>query len=172
MAGMEGLGRLMDISAAIVTVDLSVGTNTGKRCSLRNASGVTVLVFKGAASGGTSDPALTFSTWTAASSGSQDTTTVTVDHYYKKAAASYVGTLAWTKVNITATATPTLSSEAGNAGLYAFEINTSQVPDGYPFLEVDIAKAGTSAQIGGVLYIPHDLQHAGRTPANLPTQLT
>jgi len=170
MAGMEGLGRLFDTSVGIVPVDLSTGANTGFRVSMRNASCMTVLVFKAAAASGTGDPALTIKSWNAATGGSSDTTTVTTDHYYKKAASTYAITTAWTKVSITATATPTLSSEAGNAGIYAFEILAAQLPDGYPFLEVDIAKAGTVAELGGVLYLPHDLQQGGRTPANLPTQ--
>ncbi len=167
--GMEGLGRLFDASVDIGPVDLSTGANTGLRVSMRNSTCMTVLVFKAAAASGTGDPALTIKSYTASSAGSTDTTTVVVDHYYKKAAATYAITTAWTKVAITATATPTLSSEATNAGLYAFEIRAAQLPDGYPFLSVDIAKASTVAQLGGVLYIPHDLEFQ-RTPANLPTQ--
>lgn len=171
MAGMEGLGRLIDLSVAVVPVDLSGGAVTGKRLSLKRASGVTVVVFKGAGIAGNTDPQLTFKSADAATSGHTDTTTVVVDHYYKKSATSYDGTQTWTKVAITATATPTLSSEGSSAGLYAFEIFASQMPDGYPYLEVDTADAGTGAQIGGVLYIPHDLE-VQRTPANLESQLT
>lgn len=169
MAGIEGLGRLFDMSIGIVPVDMSVGANTGFRVSMRTGSCMTVVVFKAAAASGTGDPALTIKSWNAASSGSSDTTTVVVDHYYKKSAASYATTTAWSKVSITATATPTLSGEATNQGIYAFEILTAQLPDGYPYLEVDVAKASTVAQLGGVLYIPHDLEFQ-RTPANLQNQ--
>lgn len=171
MAGMEGLGRLFDISAAVIPQDLSAGPVTGKRLSMRNASAVSVVVFKGKASGGT-DPALTITSHDLATGGNTDSTTVVVDHYYKKSAASYAGTTTWTKVLITATATPTISSEQGNEGIYVFEIRAGQLPDGYPYLEVDAQDAGTSAQIGGILYIPHDLQHGGRIPAQLQSQLT
>ena len=55
--------------------------------------------------------------------------------------------------------------------MYAFEIFCSQLPDGYDYLEVDTAKAGTGGQIGSVLYVPHDLT-VQRTPANLASQNT
>ncbi len=172
MAGMEGLGRVLDLALAVAPVDLSAGANTGKRLSLKNASGVTVVLFKAAGAAGNTDPQLIIKSATAATSGTTDTTTVTVSHYYKKSAASYDGTQAWTKVTLgAATATPTLSGEGSSAGLYAIEIFCSQLPDGYPFLEVDTADAGTGAQIGGVVYIPHDLT-VQRTPANLATQNT
>lgn len=171
MAGMEGLGRLFDLSLAVAPVDLSGGAKTGIRQSLKNASGCTVVVFKAAGAAGNTDPAFTIKSYDAATNGNSDTTTVKVDHYYKKSGTSYDGTQAWSKVSITSTATPTLSSEGSSAGVYAFEIFASQMPDGYPYLEVDSSDAGTGAQIGGVLYIPHDLE-VQRTPANLATQNT
>lgn len=169
MAGMEGLGRLLDLSAAVIPADLSSAAVTGVRLNMKSCTGVTVVVFKGAGGAANTDPQLTFKSWNASSGGSSDTTTVVVDHYYKKSATSYTGAQTWTKVAITATATPTLSGEGSSAGLYAFEVVTPQLPDGYPYLEVDTAKAGTAAQIGGVLYIPHDLE-VQRTPANLAAQ--
>lgn len=169
MAGMEGLGRVFDLSLAVAPVDLSAGAVTGKRQSMRNCSAVTVVVFKAAGAAGNTDPALTIKSYDAATSGNADTTTVTVDHYYKKSATSYDGTQTWTKVAITATATPTLSGEGSSGGLYAFEIPVTAMPDGYPYLEVDSQDAGTGAQIGGVLYIPHSLE-VQRTPANLASQ--
>lgn len=171
MAGMEGLGRLFDLSIAVAPVDLSGGAQTGKRCSMRNASAVAVVVFKDKGGVANTDPQLTIKSYDAATSGNADTTTVTVDHYYKKSATTYDGTQTWSKVAITATATPTLSGEGSSTGIYVFEIPVTAFPDGYPYLEVDSADAGTNAQIGGVLYIPHDLEVA-RTPANLASQNT
>lgn len=169
MAGMEGLGRLFDLSLAVAPVDLSAGAVTAKRQSMKNATAVAVVVFKAAGAAGNTDPALTIKSYDAATSGNSDTTTVTVDHYYKKSATSYDGTQTWTKVAITATATPTLSGEGSSGGVYVFEIPATALPDGYPYLEVDSQDAGTGAQIGGVLYITHDLE-VQRTPANLASQ--
>lgn len=171
MAGMEGLGRLIDLSLAVTPVDLSAAGVTGKRQSMRNATAVAVVVFKGAGGVANTDPQLTFKSYDAATAGNADTTTVVVDHYYKKSATSYDGTQTWTKVAITATATPTLSGEGSSAGVYVFEVPVTSMPDGYPYLEVDTAKAGTNAQIGGVLYLTHDLE-VQRTPADLASQNT
>ncbi len=171
MAGMEGLGRLYDLSLAVAPVDLSSAGVTGKRLSMKPGTGVAVVVFKAAGAAGNTDPQLTFTSHDAASGGNTDSTTVVVDHYYKKSATSYDGSQTWTKVAITATATPTLSGEGSSGGVYVVEVIAAQLPDGYPYLEVDTAKAGTGAQIGGVFYALHDLE-VQRTPANLASQNT
>ena len=69
MAGIEALGRLTDYSVGVAPVDLSGGAQTGKRVSLKNTSGVQVVIFKGAASSGT-DPTFTFKEATSGTSGS------------------------------------------------------------------------------------------------------
>ena len=68
MSGIEALGRLVDYSVGVAPVDLSGGAQTGKRISLKNTSGVQVVIFKGAASSGT-DPMFTFKEATADTSG-------------------------------------------------------------------------------------------------------
>lgn len=171
MAGMEALGRMFDLSASVLPVDLSAAGVTGKRLSMKPGTGCAVVLFKSAGGVANTDPQLVFKSATAATGGSTDTTTVVVDHYYKKSATSYDGTQTWTKVAITATATPTISGEGSSAGVYVFEVIAPQLPDGYPYLEVDTSKAGTNAQIGGVLYVLHDLE-VQRTPANLTSQNT
>jgi hypothetical protein len=168
---MEGLGRSYDLAVAVAPVDLSAGAKTGQRVSMKKCSSVAVVVFKDKGGFQNTDPQLTFKSYDASSAGNADTTTVTVDHYYKKSATSYDGTQTWTKVAITATATPTLSGEGSSGGLYVFEVLAAQLPDGYPYLEVDTSDAGTNSEIGGVLYIQEDLL-VQRTPANLGSQLS
>lgn len=169
MSGMLGLGRAYDLGIAVVPVDLSGGAVTGKRIHLSRASGVSVVLFKGAASSGT-DPALTFNAYAAASGGSASASYTGPTLMYKKSAATYTGAQTWSKVSVTPSSNVvTIASENGNQGLYLFDIYGTQLPDGFPFLEVDTADAGSVAQLGGILYILHDLT-VQRTPANLAAQ--
>lgn len=169
MAGQLGLGRVFDLGSAVKPVDLSGGAQTGKRIHLSRSSAVSVVVFKGAASGGT-DPAFTFNVYKVSSSGSAAATYTGPTSMYQKAAATLAGTEVWSKVAVTPSSNVvTLTGEQGHEGIYVFEIYGSQLPDGYAFLEVDSSDAGTVAQLGGVMYILHDLT-VQRTPANLAAQ--
>lgn len=165
MAGMEALGRLIDLSVDFVPVDLSGGANTGKLVSLRNCSGVTVVLYKGLEAG-TDDPVLTFKESKDSAGTGKQNFAHGIDHYYQKAAVSLVAATTWTKVTQAAAAAVTLTSQAANQGIYAFEVLASQLTDGFTHLSVDVADAGATAQLGGILYILHDLE-IQRTPANL-----
>lgn len=167
---MEGLGRLFDLSVGVVPVDLSGGAKTGFRQSLKSATGVTVVVIKGAGSTAV-DPVLTINSYQASSGGSPDTTSVTVDHYWKKEAASYAGTVTWTKVAQSASNVVTLTGESDHAGLYAFFLPATALASGYQYISVDTADAGSVAQIGGVFYLVHDLVKQ-RSADRLDAQLT
>jgi hypothetical protein len=46
----------------------------------------------------------------------------------------------------------------------------TSLSDGYSYVSLDVADVGTNAQLGGVLYLLHDLT-AGRAPANLAAAL-
>lgn len=166
MPGMYGLGRLFDAGIDAVPVDLSSAAVTGKRTSMRNASAASVVFIK-ASSGGV-DPQLVFKAATAASGGTTVLMTTNPSFYYKKSAASYDNTQTWSKVTgVNSGGTVTLTGEAGNQGIYVFEVLVDQMPDANPFLEVDTVKASTTAQLGTILVMPHDLEIA-RTPPNLP----
>lgn len=176
MAGMLGLGRVFDLGAAVTPHDLSGGAVTGKRIHLDNCSALTVVVYKGAASTGT-DPAFTFGAYAASSGGSKSTAYTGPTSAYVKAAATLAGTETWAAKTVKSSGGDyalssnivTLTGEEGNEGIYVFEVYGSQLPDGYPYFEVDSSDAGTVAQLGGVLYIKHDLT-VQRTPTNLPAQ--
>jgi hypothetical protein len=166
MAGIEALGRLVDFSAAVVPSDLSAGPYTGKRVSVKNTTGLLVVVFKGPASTGT-DPGFTFKEATAFTGGTSQDMATPPGYFWKKSAAAFAGSETWSKVTATySSGTVTLTGEEGNGGVYVFDILSEDLSAGFDYIEVDAADAGTVAQLGGVLYIAHDLS-TQRDPANL-----
>lgn len=164
---MYQLGKSFDLGPAIVPVDLSGGAQTGKRVMLRNAQSLNIVVYKGLEAG-TDDPVLTLNQWQALSGGSA--AALNVDHYWAKAAVSLLGTTTWSKVTMASGRTVTLTSQAANQGIYVIEINTKDLTDGYDYVSVDTADAGSTAQLGGILYILTDLT-VRRDPANLQATL-
>lgn len=165
---MEGLGRLFDVTTGAVPVDLSSAAVTGKRVHLKNATGVTILLFKAAGTAG-DDPTVTLKQHTAASSGTS-ANLATIDHYYLKDAATLAGSETWTKVTQSAAATIADPGGAGTSAehqqIVAIEVHASQLDDGYGWVSLDVGDVGTNAQLGAVLYILHDLV-VQRAPANL-----
>lgn len=169
---MEALGRLLDISAGIAPVDLNTAGATGKRVSLRNATGITIVAYVGAAGSGTEDLVFTLKQHTASTGGTSANLAV-IDHYYRKNAAALAGSETWTRVAQTASATLTLAgaSYAAHQTLLAIEIAGPQLSDGYPYVSLDVADPGSVARIGSVLYILHDLA-VQRAPQNLVAPLS
>ena len=166
MSGIEALGRLVDYSVGVAPVDLSGGAQTGKRISLKNTSGVQVVIFKGAASSGT-DPMFTFKEATADTSGTSQNMANPPAYFYKKSAATLAGTETWTKVTASySSGVLTLTGEEGNQGIYVFDVLAEDLSAGFSYLEVDSGDAGSVAQLGGVLFVAHDLL-VQRDPANL-----
>lgn len=165
---MEGLGRLFDLEGCIIPVDLSGGATTGKRISLRDATGVAIVLFKGLEAG-TDDPVLTFQQHKV-NTGGTPANLATIDHYYQKSAVTYAGTEAWVKKTQAASQTVTLTSEAANQGIYVVQVNATSLSDGYHFVSVNIADAGSTAQLGGVFAILYDL-NVQRAPASLVADL-
>lgn len=166
MAGIEALGRLVDFTAGAAPVDLSVAAVTGKRVALKRASGLMVVLFKAAAASGT-DPAVTFLEATADTGGTSQDMATPPAYYWQKTAAALAGTETWTQVTASyVSGAQTLTGEEGNQGIFVWDILAEDLSAGFSYVEVDIAKAGTVAQLGAVLLIPHDLLSM-RSPANL-----
>lgn len=170
---MEALGRLFDLSTGLTPVDLSTAANTGKRVSLQNAEGVTIVVQK-AVGTAAQDPALTLKQHTASTSGTS-ADLVAIDHYYLKTEATLDGDETWTRVSQTAAATVSDPGGAGTSAeseqLIAIEVSASSLSDGYGYVSLDIADVGAAAQLGAVLYILHGLK-VQRKPANLRAPLS
>lgn len=170
---MEALGRLLDISVGAAPVDLSSAAVTGKRVSLKFSAGVTIVVFKGAGTAG-DDPTVTLRQHTAATGGTSANLPV-IDHYYLKDAATLAGSETWTKVTQAAAATIADPGAAGTSAehqqILVIEVRSEQLGDGYDYVSLDVADVGANAQLGGVLYILHDLA-SGRAAAQLPAPLS
>lgn len=168
----EGLGRLFDISVGAAPVDLSSAAVTGKRVSLKNAAALSIVVFKGAGTAG-DDPTVTLQQHTAASGGTSQNLAV-VDHYYLKSATALAGTETWARKTQSASATITDPGGAGTSAesqqILVIEVLGTQLADGFSYVSLNIADVGTNAQLGGVLYLLHDLT-VGRAPANLVAAL-
>lgn len=170
----EGLGFHFDLSPGIIPVDSQTGAMTGKRVSLKNAGGVSIVVFK-AVGTANDDPVLTLKQYTASSSGSTSNL-ATIDHYYLKDAALLAGTETWSKVTQAAAATITDPGGAGTSAehqqILVIPVRAVQLSDGYKYVGLDIADTGSAgAQLISCLYILHDLA-IQRTPANLAAALS
>lgn len=168
----EALGNLLDVCVGAAPVDLSSAAVTGKRISLKNCAGVTILLFKGAGTAG-DDPTVTLQQHTASTSGTSSNLAI-IDHYYLKNATALDGTEKWTKVTQSAAATIVDPGGAGTSAesqqIVAIEVRTDQLSDGYAYVSLNVGDVGSNAQLGGVLYIRHNLA-VKRAPANLPASL-
>jgi len=167
---MFKLGYTFDLGPDAMPVDLSAAGVTGKRVNLRNARNWNAVLIKGAASSGT-DPVLTFNLWSASSGGSANNT-FNPDHFWQKAGATLAGTESWTNVALTGNTNGqvTLTGEQGHQGIYVFEIHVPLLTAGFDWMSVDIAKAGTVAQLGTLIWVPADLSKR-YGPANLDPTL-
>lgn len=165
---MEGLGRLFDVSTAIVPVDLETATNTGKRIHLRNTQAITFIVFKAAGTAG-DDPVISLQQHTAATSGTSANLS-TITHYHLKTATTLAGTETWTKITQSAGASITDPGGAGTSAesqqIVAIPVDAAQLSDGYEWVSLNIADTGSNAQLGCALYILHGLE-VQRKPENL-----
>lgn len=166
---MQGLGRLFDLGSVIVPVaDLAAGANTGHRVHLKNASTVTFVAYLAAVSAGTDTTVLDLQESNAATGGTlRDLDVVT--EWFVKAEATLDGDETWTRVTQAAASEISLTGAtyAAQQLIVAFSVDAAQLSDGYEWLSVDVADAGSGGtRPGCVLAIVHDLA-VQRTPANL-----
>lgn len=167
---MNGLGRLFDIGAAIVPVDSQTAAMTGKRIAMSGATGLTVVVFKGAGTG-TDHPVITVKEHTAASGGTTGTApNDAIGAVYAKSEAALDNDEAWTALSATAGVITT--ALATSQAIIAIEIDAKKLTDGYTHVSVDIADTGAAgAQLLAALYILHGLR-VNRTPTELGNLLS
>ncbi|NUO42420.1 MAG: hypothetical protein HOV82_10310 [Streptomyces sp.] len=170
---MEALGRLFDVSIGAAPADLSSAATTGKRVSLRNAGGCTILVVKGAGTAG-DDPTITLKQHTAATSGTT-ANLACIDHYYLKAEATLDGDEQWVKKTQAVAATIADPGGAGTSAeeqqIIAIEVDGRSLSDGYDYISLDIGDVGTNAQLGAVVYLLRDLM-VERAPVKLVAPLS
>jgi hypothetical protein len=168
---MEALGRLFDIGTGWAPVDLTTAGATGKRVFMGGATGVSFVVFLGAAASGTEDVVLTLQQHTAYTGGTSSNL-ATCDHYYLKAEATLDNDESWTKVTQTASQTVTIAGAtyATQQAIAVIPVGADSLSDGYAWASVNVADPGSVARLGACLYLPHDLA-SQRAAANLPNLL-
>lgn len=165
----DGLGRLFDISTAFVPTDAVAGAITGKRVSLRNAGGCTIVVQTTGASTDITDVDLQQHT---ASSGGTTADLDVITYYYYKSETTLDGDETWTRATQTAASEITNVGAASEELLLVIEVDARQLSDGYDYISLDIPDLGTNGtrHCSG-LYILRDLA-VQRTPANLVAPLS
>jgi hypothetical protein len=173
---MEALGRLFDISTGFVPQAVNNSADvTGKRVSLKNAGGVTIVVVAEAGTAG-DDLDLNLKQHTAASGGTSADLDV-IDHYYYKTETTLDGDETWTRKNQTAAseitdATGGLGTSAEEENIVVIEVDASELSDGYSYVSLDATNAGSNNnKIAACLYFLRDL-HVQRAPANLAAPLS
>ncbi|WML79176.1 hypothetical protein [Streptomyces sp. VNUA74] len=173
---MQALGRTFDISAGIISAAVNNSVDvTGKRVSLQDAGGVTIVVVAEAGTAG-DDLDLDLKQHTAASGGLTADLDV-IDHYYYKSAATLAGTETWTRA--TQTAASEIVDATGGAGTSAeqqqivvIEVEAEQLSDGYAYVSLDATSAGTNNdKLATVLYFLRDLK-VQRKPTNMRAPLS
>lgn len=169
---MDGLGRLFDLSVGFVPVDMQTA-QTGKRFHMRDCQSLTMVLFKAVGTDG-DDPILTLQEHDAYTGGNT-ASLAAIDKYWLKAEATLDGDETWTEYTQTAAATITdpggATTSAQEQQILAFTVESTDLTEGYEWVSANVADVGGNAQLGCLLYIPHDLD-VQRAPANMPQWLT
>jgi hypothetical protein len=164
---MEGLGRLFDIGLAFAPVDAQ-SAQTGKRISMKHATGLTILIIKAAGTAG-DDFSYDVQQHTAYTSGTTADLDV-VTKYYIKQETTLDNDEAWEKFTQTAASEITEAGAAGTSAeqqqLIAIHIKASDLSDGYGWVSINTGGEGSNAQLAAGIYILHDL-NVRRAPENL-----
>lgn len=164
---MEALGRLFDISTGVTPVDFATAASTGKRVSLRNCGGLTIVVFKEA--GANEDPVYTLKEHDASTGGTSQNLAV-ITSYYHKREATLDGDETWTRA--TQAAAATITGDGDVEEILVIEVDGAQLSAGFKYLSLDVSDSGaTAGQLGCVLYLLRDLD-VQRAPANLVAPLS
>lgn len=164
---MEALGRLFDVGLAWAPVDAQ-NAQTGKRISMKNASGITFLIIKGAGTAGDdhSYDVQQHTAYTGGTSGDLDVVT----RYYVKQETTLDNDEDWEAFTQSAASEITDAGAAGTSAeqqqIIAIHVHESQLSDGYTHVSINSGGEGSNAQLSTCVYILHDLK-VQRKPANL-----
>jgi len=169
---MEALGRLFDLSTGWSPVDAQTA-QTGKRVSLKNASGCTIVVIKGVGTAG-DDHSYDLQQHTASTGGTSADLDI-VSAYYLKDELALDGDETWSRVTQTAASEITEAGAAGTSAeheqILVIEVEGTQLSDGYDYISLNSGGEGSNAQLSTCLYILRDL-NVQRKPANLVAPLS
>lgn len=165
----EGLGRLFDVSIGAVPTDAVAGAITGKRVSLKNAGGCSIVVVTTGASTDVTDVDLQQHT---ALTGGTTADLDIIDHYYYKSETTLDGDETWTRATQTAASEITNVGAASEELLLVIEVDARSLSDGYDYISLDIPDLGTNGtRHCAILYVLRDLT-VQRAPANLVAPLS
>lgn len=142
---MRALGSLYDITNQwIPHADLAAGAQTGARIHLNKHESVTFVVFMGAVSAGTDTFVPDVQQHTASSSGTTADLDV-ITEYYIKFETTLDGDETWTRVTQSAASEVSLTGAtyAATQVIVVFEVDGTQLSDGYEWISIDMADAGT-----------------------------
>lgn len=166
MAGMEGLGRVLDISQGWTPADFHTSGVAGAWVSLKQASGVLFVVQF--AKGTSGDNATLTLKEAKDSSGTGSQALAVIDHWWLKANATptddLTGAETWTEETNT-TAASTIVATAADYQLIAVDVLSEDLDAGYSYVSLS-AGSTSAAQYASSLAILHDLE-VQRLPANL-----
>jgi hypothetical protein len=174
---VEALGKLFDISLGYLNIDLNTSGATGKRVSLKGASGCTIVCIV-PATGGTEDLTFDVQQATASTGGTSNdmdsaNSATGIDHFYIKSGTTLAGTETWTRVTQTAASEVVVVGATYGASqcIVAIEVSASQLADGFSYISVNSPDPGSTARVCSVLYFLHGLE-VQRKPANLAAALS
>lgn len=169
---MDALGRLFDLSTGWSPVDAQTA-QTGKRVSLKNAGGCTIVVIKAVGTAG-DDHSYDLQQHTASSGGTTADLDI-VDYYYLKDELALDGDETWSRLTQTAASEITEAGAAGTSAeheqILVIEVDATQLSDGYDYISLNSGGEGSNAQLSTCLYILRDLA-VQRKPANLAAPLS
>jgi hypothetical protein len=160
----RALGRLFDIQIGSVPADADGGAITGKRVSLRDAQGVTILVI-GAAGTAPDDLQLDLQEHNAASSGTSQDLDIITD-YFHKSEATLDGDETWAKVTQAAASEITDVGGAGTSAevqqLACIDVAAEQLSEGFNWVSLNIPDLGSAgAKYVAIVYILWGLKRQG-----------
>jgi hypothetical protein len=157
----------VDFSAGVAPLDFATA-RTGNRFCMANCGGVLIVIFKGAGAA-SEDQTYTLQEHTAYTGGTSATLAIITKLYHKTEAASLDGDEAWTTVTQAAGGTFLIDASELEE-IIVIDVQASMLSDGYTHVSLNNDGAGSTAQLGCVLYVPYDLK-IQRTPSNMPNWL-
>ena len=162
-----GLGRAVDFSGGVSPLDFATA-RTGKRFCMANCGGVLIVIFKGAGAA-SEDQTYTLQEHTASVSGTTATLAI-ITKFWHKTEAGLDGDEAWTLVTQAAGGTFLIDASELEE-IIVVDVEAQMLSDGYTHVSMNNDGAGSTAQLGCILYVPYDLK-VQRTPANMPSWLS
>jgi hypothetical protein len=145
---------------------------TGKRIHMKNAAGVTFVFVGGVATGG-DDIEVTLQEADASSSGTAQDLAVITDYWYKSAV-TMDNSETWTHVEQAAGAAIAVAAAAETdieQNILVFEVESTQLSDGFEWLLVNVPDLGAGDKTLTVLAFVRDLD-VQRAPHNIAALLT